>query len=113
MAFSRGCPASCRQAEKDAALPFVEIDGPGWLITCAAVLVSTVGGFLILNYQRFALQTMRAIGLRAKHADEAEALERLRLERGEICDEVVGLSAGLELPGTVLPDGRVLDPPNL
>ena len=56
---------------------------------------------------------MRAITLRGKHADQAEALERLRLERGELCDQVVGLSTGLELPGTVLPDGRVLEPPNL
>jgi 1-acyl-sn-glycerol-3-phosphate acyltransferase len=89
------------------------LEGPGWLIGCITVVVSAIGGFLILNYQRFALHTMRAITLRGKHADQAEALERLRLERGELCDQVVGLSTGLELPGTVLPDGRVLEPPNL
>ncbi|MGD8341821.1 MAG: hypothetical protein PVH89_13650, partial [Gammaproteobacteria bacterium] len=74
---------------------------------------SAVGGFLTLNYQRFALRTMRAIALRGKHTDEAETFERLRLDRAAICDEVIGLSAGLELPGEVLPDGRVLDPPHL
>ena len=52
---------------------------------------------------------MRAIRLRGKHADEVESLERLRLERGEICDQMVRLATGLDLPGTVSADGRVID----
>ena len=80
-----------------------------WFLGTVTFFVSGLGGLLTLHYQRFAIQTLRAIRLRMTHSDQASALHELRTERSSICDEVVQFARGIELPGTVGDDGRVFD----
>jgi 1-acyl-sn-glycerol-3-phosphate acyltransferase len=74
-----------------------------------AFLAGAFGGYLTLHYARLAVLTIRKIRLRIMHRDHAAAFASLRATRSELCDEVLELATGLDLPGTVLPDGRVLD----
>jgi hypothetical protein len=76
-----------------------------------AFLGGAVGGYLTLHYARLAILTIRKIRLRIMHRDHAAAFASLRTTRSELCDEVLELATGLDLPGTVLPDGRILDDP--
>ena len=79
-----------------------------WLLGGVTFVLSAVSGLLTLHYQRFAILTLRAIRLRTTHSDHAMTLRVLRAERSGICDEMLRFAKGLELPGTVLEDGRVL-----
>lgn len=83
--------------------------GMVWLTGIATFVLSALAGLLTVHYQRFAIQTFRAIRLRLTYADDAATLNELLSERSALCDEVVRLARHLDLPGDVLPDGRVLD----
>jgi hypothetical protein len=80
-----------------------------WLLGVLAFCLSALGGLVTVHYQRFALQTFRAFRLRATQSGQASSLARLRAERSELSDDMVRLARGLDLPGKVLPDGRILD----
>lgn len=87
--------------------------GDIWLLGLVAFGLCAVGGLLTVHYQRFAIQTYRAFRLRLTHAEEAASLEKLRANRSAICDAIVDLAQGIDLPGQVLPDGRIIDEPRI
>jgi 1-acyl-sn-glycerol-3-phosphate acyltransferase len=80
-----------------------------WLLGSLTFVLCGVSGILTLRYQRFALLTLRAIRLRMTHSDHASTLRELRAKRSAICDDIEELASGLELPGDVQDDGRVVD----
>ena len=73
-----------------------------------AFVLSAVGGAVALHYWRLARATARAIRVRFTRARRAASIRRLKKERGEIFDVVMQLSDGLELPGEVAEDGRIV-----
>ena len=72
-----------------------------------AFCLSAGGAFVALNYQRYARQTLRSINVRLTRFRRKRTLARLRKERAELYDAFVELGRGLDLPGTLTPDGRV------
>ncbi len=81
-------------------------DAP-WLAAAVTVVLGILGGMLALRYSRLVRETMRAVRVRLTRARRRVAVARLRVERAELFDAVMALAAGLELPGTVLPSGRI------
>lgn len=77
------------------------------MLGAVATAAAACGSLLVVHYQRFAAQTLRAIRIRFTQRAQADTLARLRSERSAICDAVERLAAGVELPGRVLQDGRV------
>ncbi len=75
----------------------------------AAFFLSAASAYVVLNYQRLARQTVRSIRVRLTRYRRKAALEQLRRERAELYDGFLKLSKGLELPGRLEPDGRVVD----
>jgi hypothetical protein len=73
-----------------------------------AFLLSGLGGLVALIYLRLVRSTARAIRVRLTRARSERAIRRLRRERSEIFDRVMELAAGLELPGAVAADGRIV-----
>ena len=73
-----------------------------------AFLLSALGGAVALHYWRLARATARAIRVRLTRAARAAAVRRLKLERGRIYGVVMELADGLELPGEVAEDGRIV-----
>lgn len=73
-----------------------------------AFLLSGVSGAVALFYLRLSHRTVRAVRVRFTRARRGRAVRRLRRERGEIFDRVMALAEGLELPGAVAADGRIL-----
>ena len=73
-----------------------------------AFVLSALGGTVTLIYVRLARHTARAIRVRWTRASSEKAIGRLRHERSEIFDQVMELAAGLELPGVVAADGRIV-----
>ena len=73
-----------------------------------AFVLSAVGGAVALVYLRLARSTARAVRVRLTRVSSERAIQRLRRERREIFDQVMALAAGLELPGIVAADGRIL-----
>jgi glycerol-3-phosphate O-acyltransferase/dihydroxyacetone phosphate acyltransferase len=71
-------------------------------------LLSAFGGAMAVRYLRVARETTRAVRVRLTRAMRTRTIARLRVERAEIHDALAGLSEELELPGEVLPDGRVV-----
>ncbi|MEE2829819.1 MAG: 1-acyl-sn-glycerol-3-phosphate acyltransferase [Myxococcota bacterium] len=81
----------------------------------AAALVTVVlgiaGGALALHYLRLARETSRAIRVRLTRRRRQATLEHLLAERRILCSALESMSVGLELPGTVAEDGRILSEP--
>ena len=75
----------------------------------AAFFVSAASAYVVLNYQRLARHTVRSIRVRLTRYRRKAALERLRRDRAELYDGFAKLSEGLDLPGRLEPDGRVVD----
>jgi 1-acyl-sn-glycerol-3-phosphate acyltransferase len=73
-----------------------------------AFVLSGVGGAVAVQYQRLVKATLRAIRVRLTRARRSGTIRRLRGERAELHDWMMRLAEGLELPGTVSPDGRVV-----
>jgi 1-acyl-sn-glycerol-3-phosphate acyltransferase len=73
-----------------------------------AFVLSAVGGVVALHYQRLVRETMRAIRVRFTRTRRSEFLGRLRAERARLFDQLMRLAEGLDLPGTVSADGRIL-----
>ena len=80
-----------------------------FLTGVVAFVLSALGGFVVLHYQRLVQETLRALRVRFTRAQRTDAIQQLRKERGELYEGVIRLSNGLELPGTLAKDGRVLD----
>jgi 1-acyl-sn-glycerol-3-phosphate acyltransferase len=75
------------------------------------VLLAVVGGAAALRYFRVARETARAIRVRAFRVWRRREIERLRVERGQLFEAITGLGEGLELPGAVRSDGRIVQVP--
>ncbi len=73
-----------------------------------AFILSALGGTVALVYVRLVRATARTIRVRLTRARSDQAIRRLRRERSEIFDQVMELATGLELPGTVAADGRIV-----
>jgi glycerol-3-phosphate O-acyltransferase / dihydroxyacetone phosphate acyltransferase len=71
-------------------------------------LLSGVGGATALRYLRVARETARAVRVRISRRRRAACIERLRGERAFLHDAIMMLGEGLELPGAVLADGRIV-----
>ena len=91
------------------ALQMIYPDVPGAPVVTGllAFCLSALGAYVALNYQRYARQTLRSINVRLTRFRRKQTLAHLRKERGELHDAFVELGRGLELPGTVTPDGRI------
>lgn len=71
-------------------------------------LLSAIGGAAGMRYLRVARETARAVRVRLLRRWRRREVERLRQERAELFDAIIALSAGLDLPGRVEPDGRIV-----
>lgn len=72
-----------------------------------STLLAILGGAIAMRYLRVARETVRAVRVRLTRARRRAAIRRLKMERSELHDLIVGLAADLELPGEVGPLGRV------
>jgi hypothetical protein len=73
----------------------------------ATVVLSVVGAVVILRYFGLAVETLHAMRVRLTRRQSARAVARLRQERAQLCDELLAMAAGLELPGAVRAGGRI------
>jgi hypothetical protein len=71
-------------------------------------LLAVLGGIVSLRYVRLARETARAVKVRLTRSRRAEAVARLRLTRATLFDAIEAMTAELDLPGRVTPDGRVV-----
>jgi 1-acyl-sn-glycerol-3-phosphate acyltransferase len=79
-----------------------------WATGVLAVLLSAAGGVLVLVYGRLSRHWGRALLVRAKRRWLKRPIARLLAERAAIFDAATALSAGLDLPGRVAADGRIV-----
>ena len=87
---------------------YPEIPDAPLLTGTLAFVLSAVGGVVALHYWRLARATARAIRVRFTRAHRAASIRRLKKERGEIFRLVMTLAEGLELPGEVTENGRIV-----
>ncbi|MFO0631900.1 MAG: 1-acyl-sn-glycerol-3-phosphate acyltransferase [Nannocystaceae bacterium] len=83
---------------------------PLWAGLATAVL-SGIGGAAAIRYLRVAREVARAVRVRLTRQRRWVAVQRLRIERGKLCDEITAMAQDLALPGSVAPDGRVIAAP--
>ena len=88
--------------------PFGALRGAPLAAGAATVALAAAGGVVVARYRRLARETMRALRVRRTRRVRIEEIERLREARSRLHDRIVELSTGLELPGEVAPDGRVV-----
>lgn len=79
---------------------------PVWAFV-AAFSFAALGGVVALRYLRLAREAARSTRVRLTRRIRQRAIARLRAERAAICDELLHLAEGLDLPGRVQIDGRV------
>ena len=78
-----------------------------WAAAIATFFIGAFGGALALVYVELVKRTWTSITIRAKRQWGAAIIERLSAERAALYEEIEELGKGLDLPGEVLPDGRV------
>lgn len=71
-------------------------------------LVAALGGAVALRYLRVARETARAVRIRLFRPWRKRATVRLLAERAALYEAITGFAEGLELPGQVGDDGRVV-----
>ncbi len=81
--------------------------GP-WASAAWGVVLSVLGGFLVMRYQELSARTLRSLRVRLTRRRRRATIERLRRERAEIFEALSEMVEGLALPGAVGRDGRVL-----
>ncbi len=79
-------------------------------VVCA--LLGPLGGAVAVRYLRVGRETARGLRVRLTRKLQRRTLSNLRRERSALCDAIVGLAEGLELPGQVGVDGRILPDPS-
>ena len=87
---------------------YPEVPDAPLLTGILAFILSAAGGVVALHYWRLARATARAIRVRMTRASHGKSVRRLRKERAEIYGLVMELAEGLELPGQVAEDGRIV-----
>ncbi len=70
--------------------------------------LAALGGALGVRYLPIAAETARAVRVRVTRARRRVSIERLRRQRATLTDAIVALAEGIELPGRVADDGRIL-----
>ncbi len=78
------------------------------LVGFSAAFSGCFGGLAALRYAELTRETGRAVRIRLTRARRHIALARLKVERAELCDSLLQMAAGLELPGAVDADGRIV-----
>ncbi len=71
-------------------------------------LLAAAGGAAAVRYLRVARETARAVRVRLTRQLRRRAIERLRTERADLHDALIDFVEGVELPGAVASDGRVV-----
>lgn len=87
---------------------YPSIPNAPFLTGLLAFVLSALGAYVALNYQRFARLTLRSIRVRLTRLRRARTLAHLRTERGELLDAFMELGKDLDLPGRVAVDGRIV-----
>jgi 1-acyl-sn-glycerol-3-phosphate acyltransferase len=77
-------------------------------VAVATVVLGIVGGFLALIYNELSQESWRALRVRITRRRQRDVIKRLREKRADICDTVDQLMQGLELPGRITDDGRIV-----
>lgn len=86
---------------------FPTLPGASWAVGLSAALMAVVGGALALRNLRLAQRIRRAARVRLTRGLRDKAIDQLLGRRAEIHDQLMAVSEGLDLPGTVGPDGRI------
>ncbi|GMV16448.1 MAG: 1-acyl-sn-glycerol-3-phosphate acyltransferase [Myxococcales bacterium] len=71
-------------------------------------LLAAIGGAAGMRYLRVARETARAVRVRLLRRWRRREVERLRAERGALFEAIMVFAVGLELPGRVAADGRIV-----
>jgi len=87
---------------------FAGLPGVPLMAGLTTASLGAVGGAVALRYGRLSRETARAIRVRLTRRRKVEEVERLRAERGVLFEWLSRLADGLDLPGTIAPDGRVV-----
>lgn len=66
------------------------------------------GGLAALRYAELTRETSRAVRIRLTRARRRTAVAHLKVERAELCDRLLQMTEGLDLPGEVDADGRIV-----
>lgn len=82
-------------------------DAPA-LFGVTIALLAAVGGAAALRYWRVARETARAVRVRLTRRRYALSVARLRRERARLHDAILAMAEGVELPGDVAPDGKIV-----
>lgn len=92
---------------------YPQVPGVPWLAGIVTFLLCAAGGWAALRYSRLAAETYRALRVRLTRARRRRTVERLARERAALYEAAVELSRGLDLPGAVAANGRILvaEPP--
>jgi 1-acyl-sn-glycerol-3-phosphate acyltransferase len=78
-----------------------------WLAAAWMVTLSIAGGVVMVAYLGWAEATVHAIRVRLTRSQRARALRRLGKDRAKLCDDLLAMAVGIELPGVVHADGRI------
>ena len=87
--------------------PYVESNLTSMGIGVIAAVLSAIGMPASLFFARVAAEMTRAMRIGVTRKRHGISLERLRRQRSALFDVLVHASDGVELPGRVLPDGRI------
>jgi 1-acyl-sn-glycerol-3-phosphate acyltransferase len=78
------------------------------LTACLAFSLSALGGIVALQYQRLVQETMRSLRIRLTRTRRSDSVRRLHEERSVIFEQIMKLAEGLDLPGKVSPNGKIV-----
>ena len=87
---------------------FPSIPHTPWLAGLTVALLAAIGGGFAVRYIRVARETARSVRVRLTRALRTRSLARLKQERSELFDALSAISEGIELPGAVADDGRIV-----
>jgi hypothetical protein len=74
----------------------------------ATAIIGAVSAVIAVRYRRLTAETMRSIRVRFTRRRRLAEIDSLRTERSRLHDRLTRLSEGLDLPGEVTDEGRVV-----
>jgi hypothetical protein len=77
------------------------------LVFLITFIFAICGGYLALRYTELSSELMRSIRVRMTRKRRNATIAKLQNERSDIYDELIAMSADLELPGIVSDSGRI------
>ena len=89
-------------------LTFPTIPDVPVLVAVLTIIFAMISGFLALRYNELSQETYRAIRVQITKTKKKESIEQLVAERARLFEKVSLLEVGLDLPGQVAPDGRIV-----